>query len=184
MKKRLHSIWLSLAALLIILALTACGLAATNVGDRDTDEAHSTKQVVVIYSKNNVLIARGNLSNTDIYSLSLSDITDDSTPEVGDVLEVEYSGILESYPSQFGTIYSLTLVETGDATTEAGVVLAIDNDGIMTVEFVSEDGVTSQQSLSMEYDSANWFDEASPAVGATVLVTCSDDVIYCITVVE
>ncbi len=182
MKRRINTIGLLLVALCMMLTMVACSVDTTD--EVEEEPTPSTKQVVVVYSKNDVLIARGNLSNTDIYALSLSDMTDGSTPEVGAVLEVEYTGILESYPAQFGTIYSLTLLEQGEAITETGVVLAVDNDGMMTVELVDEDGLTNEVSLSMEYDSANWFDEASPAVGVTVQVTHSDDTIYSITVVE
>ncbi len=185
MKKRLSALWLLMAALCMLLALAACNADTTDSDTEETEEAtHYTKQLVVLYIKNDVLIARGSLSNTDIYSLSLTDMTDGSTPKVGDTLEVEYSdGILESFPAQFGIIHSQILLEEGEATTDTGVVIDME-DGLLTVEFVSEDGQTSQKTLSMEYDSANWFDEASPQVGDTVQVTSSEDEIYCITVVE
>ncbi len=51
------------------------------------------------------------LSSCDLLHVPITDMAPSSKPQVGDIVEITYDGfILESYPGQFGTIYSIRVI--------------------------------------------------------------------------
>ena len=54
------------------------------------------------------------LRSSDLFSVSLGDISDGTAPQIGDTYQIEYSGeILETYPASLAKIESVVLVSSG-----------------------------------------------------------------------
>ena len=68
-------------------------------------------------------------------------------PQVGDILEITYDGsILESYPAQFGTIYSMRVISQADSLEIDG--LRCCSRGTPCLGFVAKNTVTTAQAMT------------------------------------
>jgi len=51
------------------------------------------------------------LSSSDLFRVPITNMPASPDPQVGDIMEITYDGsILESYPAQFGTVYSIRVI--------------------------------------------------------------------------
>lgn len=112
---------ISVYLLLALLLFGLVGCAAT----QDNEEEHVTFLATVVELPGNTVIVEPEESSAAAASasriaLSLSDITDDSLPQVGDVYQIEYDGvILETYPAQLHRVFSMEVVSVAGASSGA-----------------------------------------------------------------
>ena len=56
------------------------------------------------------------LSSADRVVVQMQNLDPSSQPEVGDIIEITYSGdIMETYPAQLGEIYSIKITQKADS---------------------------------------------------------------------
>ena len=113
--------WVMVAAV-IACAVVTVGFATDPKGDLP-QELHTVQARITEVEDRAFLAApvegSWELSSSDLFRVPITDVTDMSPspePQVGDVLEITYDGtILESYPAQFGTVYSVRVVSWEDS---------------------------------------------------------------------
>ena len=113
--------WVMVAAVIACAVVTVC-FATDPKGDLP-QELHTVQARITEVEDRAFLAApvegSWELSSSDLFRVPITDVTDMSPspePQVGDVLEITYDGtILESYPAQFGTVYSVRVVSWEDS---------------------------------------------------------------------
>jgi len=119
----------------IILAVIACGVVtvcfATNPKQDISQEQYTVQAQITEVENGSFLVApvegSPELSSSDLFRVPITNMPSSPEPLVGDVVEITYDGsILESYPAQFGTIYSMKVVsrETSPEMDVAGTTLS------------------------------------------------------------
>ena len=103
----------------IAAAVAACGVVtvcfATNPKQDSTQEQRTVQARITEVENGSFLVApvegASELSSSDLFRVPVTNMPPSPEPRVGDVIEIAYDGsILESYPAQFGTIYSMRVV--------------------------------------------------------------------------
>lgn len=109
---------------IIAAAVVACGVVtvcfATNPKQDSTQEQRTVQARITEVENGSFLVApvegASELSSSDLFHVPITNMPPSPEPRVGDVIEITYDGsILESYPAQFGTIYSMRVVSQGNS---------------------------------------------------------------------
>ncbi len=104
---------------IIVVAVAACAVVtvcfATNPKQDIPKEQCSVQVRITGVEDRSFLVApvegSRELSSSDLFRVSITNMPPSPEPQVGDILEIAYDGvILESDPAQFGTIYSMRVV--------------------------------------------------------------------------
>lgn len=108
----------------IIAAVVACGVVtvcfATNPKQDSPQEQRTVQARITEVENGSFLVApvegASELSSSDLFRVPITNMPPSPEPRVGNVIEITYDGsILESYPAQFGTIYSMRVVSQGNS---------------------------------------------------------------------
>ena len=110
--------WIIAGAVIACAVVTVCF--ATNPKQGVPREQHILQARITEVKENALLVtpAEGSpeLSSSDLFHVSAANLPPSPEPQVGDILEITYDGsILESYPAQFGTIYSMRVISQADS---------------------------------------------------------------------
>lgn len=117
---------------LIVAAVVACGVVtvcfATNPKQDFIQEQRTVQARITEVENGSFLVApvegASELSSSDLFRVPITNMPLSPEPRVGDVIEITYDGsILESYPAQFGTIYSMRVVSQDGRLTLDDVVM-------------------------------------------------------------
>ena len=97
-------------------------------GDTDNSSAQDFADTAKVTFEATVLEAEDNyclvepvegsmeLSSADRVVVQMQNLDPSSQPEVGDIIEITYSGdIMETYPAQLGEIYSIKITQKADS---------------------------------------------------------------------
>lgn len=149
----------------IVLAVIACGVVtvcfATNPKQDIPQEQYTVQARITELENRSFLVTpvegSQELSSSDLFCVSVTNMPPSPEPQVGDIIEITYDGsILESYPAQFGTVYSMRLVSREEPT-ETDTSDTIDNNTVNTGEprkLTLDDVVI----LSQKGDALTWSD--------------------------
>jgi len=141
----------------IVLAVIACGVVtvcfATNPKQDISQEQYTVQAQITEVENSSFLVApvegSPELSSSDLFRVPITNMPPSPEPLVGDVVEITYDGsILESYPAQFGTIYSMKVVSREDLS-EIDAADTVDGQ-----KMTLDDVVT----LSQKGDALSWSD--------------------------
>ena len=110
--------WIIAGAVIACAVVAVCF--ATNPKQGVPREQHILQARITEVKENALLVtpAEGSpeLSSSDLFHVSAANLPPSPEPQVGDILEITYDGsILESYPAQFGTIYSMRVISQADS---------------------------------------------------------------------
>ena len=110
--------WIIAGAVIACAVVTVCF--ATNPKQGVPREQHILQARITEVKENALLVTpvEGSLelSSSDLFHVSAANMPPSPEPQVGDILEITYDGsILESYPAQFGTIYSMRVISQADS---------------------------------------------------------------------
>ena len=110
--------WIIAGGVIACLMVTVCF--ATNPKQGVPREQHILQARITEVKENALLVTpvEGSLelSSSDLFHVSAANMPPSPEPQVGDILEITYDGsILESYPAQFGTIYSMRVISQADS---------------------------------------------------------------------
>ena len=141
----------------IVAAVVACGVVtvcfATDPKEDLPQERYTVQARITGIENRSLLVtpAEGSpeWSSGDLFRVSITNLPPSPEPQVGDVVEITYDGLIrESYPAQFGTVYSIRVVsQAGSPETEA-------NRTADKRKLTLEDVVT----LSQKGDALTWSD--------------------------
>lgn len=104
---------------IIVVAVVACAVVtvcfATNPKQNIPQEQRTVQVRITEVEDRSFLVApvegSQELSSSDLFRVSITNMPASPEPQVGDIVEITYDGsILESYPAQFGTVYSMRVV--------------------------------------------------------------------------
>ncbi len=104
---------------IIVVAVVACAMVtvcfATNPKQNIPQEQRTVQVRITEVEDRSLLVApvegSRELSSSDLFRVSITNMPASPEPQVGDIVEITYDGsILESYPAQFGTVYSMRVV--------------------------------------------------------------------------
>ncbi len=101
------------------------------------------------------------LSSSDLFRVSITNMPPSPEPQVGDIVEIAYDGyILESYPAQFGTVYGIRVVsQEGRLTLDDVVLLSQKGDALTWSDFERYQGREIGSGLYiMRYEIDDLFD--------------------------
>ncbi len=107
------ALWIIVVAVVAYAVVTVCF--ATNPKQDMSQEQH-TVQVRITEVENRSFLAAPaegswELTSSDLFRVPITNMPASPEPQVGDIVEITYDGvILESYPAQFGTVYSMRVV--------------------------------------------------------------------------
>ena len=116
-----RSLFPSLLCALLLLSLAGCGsrdnynclpepLPADKVKAMESNFT-TLRCRVVSFNENNVLLAGEDAENPDIYTLDTEERTDDVQLAAGDLVEITYGSVAETYPARFAEVRSVTVLE-------------------------------------------------------------------------
>ena len=110
--------WVVVAAVVACAVVTVCF--ATNPKQDLSQERRTVQARITEVEDGSFLVApvegASELSSSDLFRVPIMNMPPSPEPRVGDVIEIIYDGsILESYPAQFGTIYSMRVVSREDS---------------------------------------------------------------------
>ncbi len=103
----------------IVVAVAACAVVtvcfATNPKQDIPREQHTVQARITEAGDRSLLVApvegAPELSSSDLFRVPITNLSLSPEPQVGDIVEITYDGfLLESYPAQFGTVYSMQVV--------------------------------------------------------------------------
>lgn len=109
---------------IIAVAVVACGVVtvcfATNPKQDSIQEQRTVQARITEVENGSFLVepveGASELSSSDLFRVPITNMPPSPEPRVGDIVEITYDGsILESYPAQFGTIYSMRVVSQGNS---------------------------------------------------------------------
>lgn len=130
---------------IIAAAVVACGVVtvcfATNPKQDSPQEQRTVQARITEVENGSFLVApvegASELSSSDLFRVPITNMPPSPEPRVGDVIEITYDGsILESYPAQFGTIYSMRVVsQDGRLTLDDVVMLSQKGDALSWSDF-------------------------------------------------
>ncbi|MDE6312794.1 MAG: M56 family metallopeptidase [Lachnospiraceae bacterium] len=105
--------WVIVAAVIACAVVTVCF--ATNPKQDIPQEQRTVQVRITEVEDRSFLVApvegSRELSSSDLFRVSITNMPPSPEPQVGDIVEITYDGvILESYPAQFGTVYSMRVV--------------------------------------------------------------------------
>ena len=103
--------WIIAVAVVACAVVTVCF--ATNPKQDSIQEQRTVQARITEVENGSFLVApvEGKLSSSDLFRVPITNMPPSPEPRVGDVIEITYDGsILESYPAQFGAIYSMRVV--------------------------------------------------------------------------
>ena len=129
----------------IVVAVVACAVVtvcfATNPKQDSIQEQRTVQARITEVENGSFLVAPVEgaleLSSSDLFRVPITNMPPSPEPRVGDVIEITYDGsILESYPAQFGTIYSMRVVsQDGRLTLDDVVMLSQKGDALSWSDF-------------------------------------------------
>ena len=129
----------------IVVAVVACGVVtvcfATNPKQDSIQEQRTVQARITEVENGSFLVepveGASELSSSDLFRVPITNMPPSPEPRVGDVIEITYDGsILESYPAQFGTIYSMRVVsQDGRLTLDDVVMLSQKGDALSWSDF-------------------------------------------------
>lgn len=107
---------LLILTLCLILAVTACGTSSGGESEVDENGKVIFQATILEIHDGYYLVepVEGSTewNSTDRITVSVINRKPSPEPEVGDVLEIEYDGLIaESYPAQITNVYSISVVE-------------------------------------------------------------------------
>ena len=110
--------WIIAVAVIACAVVTVCF--ATNPKQDFSQERRTVQARITEVEDGSFLVTpvKGSqeLSSGDLFRVPITNMPPSPEPRVGDIVEITYDGfILESYPGQFGTIYSMRVVSQGDS---------------------------------------------------------------------
>ena len=154
---------------LIVAAVVACGVVtvcfATNPKQDFIQEQRTVQARITEVENGSFLVApvegASELSSSDLFRVPITNMPLSPEPRVGDVIEITYDGsILESYPAQFGTIYSMRVVsQDGRLTLDDVVMLSQKGDALSWSDFEQYQGQEVGSGLYiMRYEIDELFD--------------------------
>ena len=114
---------------------------ATNPKQDSIQEQRTVQARITEVENGSFLVApvegASELSSSDLFRVPITNMPPSPEPRVGDVIEITYDGsILESYPAQFGTIYSMRVVsQDGRLTLDDVVMLSQKGDALNWSDF-------------------------------------------------
>ena len=130
---------------IISVTVVACGVVtvcfATNPKQDSIQEQRTVQARITEVENGSFLVApvegASELSSSDLFRVPITNMPPSPEPRVGDVIEITYDGsILESYPAQFGTIYSMRVVsQDGRLTLDDVVMLSQKGDALNWSDF-------------------------------------------------
>ena len=103
----------------IVVAVAACAVVtvcfATNPKQDVPQEQRTVQARITEAEDHSFLVApvegASELSSSDLFRVPITNLSLSPEPQVGDIVEITYDGfLLESYPAQFGTVYSMQVV--------------------------------------------------------------------------
>lgn len=105
--------WVIVVAIIACAVVTVCF--ATNPKQDFLQEQRTVQARITEVEDRSVLVApvegASELSSSDLFRVPVTNMPPSPEPQVGDIVEITYDGsILESYPAQFGTVYSMRVV--------------------------------------------------------------------------
>ena len=105
--------WVIVVAVIACAVVTVCF--ATNPKQDFFQEQHTVQARITEVEDRSFLVTpvegAAELSSSDLFRVPITNMSPSPEPQVGDILEITYDGsILESYPAQFGTVYSMRVV--------------------------------------------------------------------------
>lgn len=105
--------WVIVVAVIACAVVTVCF--ATNPKQDFLQEQHTVQARITEVEDRSFLVTpvegASELSSSDLFRVPITNMLPSPEPQVGDILEITYDGsILESYPAQFGTVYSMRVV--------------------------------------------------------------------------
>ena len=105
--------WIIVVAVIACAVVTVCF--ATNPKQDSIQERHTVQARITEIENGSFLVApvegASELFSSDLFRVPITNIPPSPEPQVGDIVEISYDGsILESYPAQFGTVYSMRVV--------------------------------------------------------------------------
>ncbi|MCI8634086.1 MAG: transcriptional regulator [Eubacterium sp.] len=110
---RKPAFWATVVTVIACAVVTVCF--ATNPKQGFSQEQHTVQVRITEVEDNSLLVTpvegSWELSSSDLFRVSIANMPSSPKPQVGDIWEITYDGfILESYPAQFGTVYSIRVV--------------------------------------------------------------------------
>ena len=155
--------WVIAAAVAACAVVTACF--ATNP-KQELPQAQRTVQARITEVEDRSFLVTPvegawELSSSDLFRVSITNMPPSSEPQVGDIVEITYDGyIRESYPAQFGTVYSMRVVsQDGKLTLDDVVLLAQKGDALTWSDFERYQGREGGSGLYiMRYEIDELFD--------------------------
>ena len=155
--------WVIAAAVAACAVVTACF--ATNP-KQELPQAQRTVQARITEVEDRSFLVTPvegawELSSSDLFCVSITNMPPSSEPQVGDIVEITYDGyIRESYPAQFGTVYSMRVVsQDGKLTLDDVVLLAQKGDALTWSDFERYQGREGGSGLYiMRYEIDELFD--------------------------
>ena len=105
--------WLMVVAVVACAVVTVCF--ATNPKQDSFQEQHTVQARITGVEDASFLVepveGASELSSCDLFRVPITNMPPSPEPQVGNIVEISYDGsILESYPAQFGTVYSMRVV--------------------------------------------------------------------------
>ena len=105
--------WIIVVAVIACAVVTVCF--ATNPKQDSIQERRTVQARITEVENGSFLVepveGASELFSSDLFRVPITNIPPSPEPQVGDIVEISYDGsILESYPAQFGTVYSMRVV--------------------------------------------------------------------------
>ncbi len=131
--------WVIAAAVVACAMVTVCF--ATNPTQELPQDQHTVQAWITEVEDGSFLVMpvkdSQELSSSDLFRVPIKNMPPSPEPRAGDILEITYDGsILESYPAQFGTIYSMRVVsQEGRLTLDDVVLLSQKGDALTWSDF-------------------------------------------------
>lgn len=107
---------LLILSLILILTFNACGISGEGKSEAD-ENGKATFQATVLEIHDDYYLVEPvdgsiELNSADRITVPTTNMNPSSNPKVGDVLEIEYDGLIaESYPAQITDVYSISIVK-------------------------------------------------------------------------
>ena len=98
-----------------VLALSACGTSSGSGEPKSREDESTVFQATILEIRDNYYLVEpvdGSAELNSADQITIPMVNTNLSPEVGDVLEIEYDGsIAESYPAQITNVYSIRVVK-------------------------------------------------------------------------
>ncbi len=136
--------WVVVVAVIACAVVTVCF--ATNPKQDSIQEQRTVQVRITEVENGSFLVApvegASELSSSDLFRVPITNMPPSPEPRVGDVIEITYGGsILEIYPAQFSTIYSMRVIsQAGRLTLDDVVTLSQKGDVLTWSDFEAYQG--------------------------------------------